>query len=119
MTGSFISDVILIFLVCYAVLHILQEIGDAILRHFCACQHRECLFLPLTSGSETLEFEIRRALQTSDDLCCTLVILDDGLNQEEKLMLWRLTDGCERVTVAEPSNLLQKVETLFGIPFTQ
>ena len=119
MTGSFILDVLLIFLICYAVLHILRELGDAILRRFCVSQHRECLLLPLRSGSETLEFEIRTALQTSDDLCCTLVILDDGLSQSEKLMLWRLTDGCERVTVTEPANLLEKVETLSGTPLIQ
>lgn len=114
MTGSFVTDVILIFLICYAVLHILHGLGDAILRHFSVCRHRECLLLPLRSGSETLEFELRAALQTRDDLSCALLIVDDGLNKEEKLMLWRLTDGCEHVTVVEPANLLEKVEQLSG-----
>lgn len=114
MTGSFVSDVVLIFLICYALLHILYSLGDAILRRFSVCHHRECLLLLLQSGSETLEHEIRTALKTSDDLSCALLIVDDGLSQSEKLMLWRLTDGCERVTVAEPANLLEQVEKLSG-----
>lgn len=119
MTGSFISDVLLIFLVCYAMLHILHEIGDAILRQHSISYHRECLFLLLQSGSETLEQEIRTALRTSDDLSCSLLIVDDGLNQSEKLMLWRLTDGCEHVTVTESSkfpNTMGQFSNLTLIP---
>ncbi len=110
MTGNAFFDGILIFLIVYAILNILYEFTDAFADRFSRYHPKDYLILPLVHGTESLEWDIRTASKRSCNLNCVLIIVCDGLDKDEEMILWRLTDQCDNVLLSSPEELTEKIE---------
>lgn len=115
MTGNMLFDGVIIFLITYAVISIAYEIGGFLTNRFTCCKPKECILLPLRHGTESLECDVRLAMKRSYDLRCALVIIDESLDSDEKMILWRLTDHSDNVIISLPEELSEKLKTAEAI----
>lgn len=115
MTGNLFFDAFFIFLIVYAIIHICYEGGEFLIRKFSTYRHREFLLLPVSSGREELELDIRMAVKKSLNSQCALLILDLGLQPEEQTILWRITDPYGHVIIAEKHSFFEKLETTVSL----
>lgn len=111
MTGNVFFDAVIIFLITYAILNILYEITDFFIERFAKCYPRDFLILSLEHGTETMECDVRTAIRRSCDLKCALLIVDNGLDSSEKMMLWRLTDDQNNIVYSVPEELSEHLKT--------
>ena len=109
MSGNIYLDALLIFLIIYAVVHILCGVGNFIMGHISKRCCSDCFVLMLTGGSKTLEMDIRNAVAGSVKVSRALVIADTGISEEETFLLWRLTDAYDHIIMATPENLTEKI----------
>lgn len=111
MTGNVFFDAVILFLIAYAVITIAYEVGDFFTNRFSRCKPKECIVLPLHHGTESLECDVRSAMKRSCDLKCALVVVDESLDSDEKMILWRLTDSSDHVIISLPEELSGKLKT--------
>ena len=110
MTENVFFDAVIIFLIAYAIINIFYEAGECITNRFSRCRPKNCIILPLCHGAENLECEVRMAMKRSCELRCALVIVDEALDSDEKMILWRLTDDCDNVVISLPEELPDKIK---------
>jgi len=115
MTGNLFFDAVIIFLIAYAIVNICYEIGDFYTRRYSKRHVNTCIVLPLRHGADDLEYDIRIALSRSEDARCALVIIDESLDNNEKMMLYRLTDDSDHVVISQPEELKEKLKTAESI----
>lgn len=115
MTGNVFFDAVIIFLIAYAIINILYDVGDFLTNRFSRCKPKGCIVLPLHHGAETIEYDVRLALRRCCDARCALVIVDEALDSDEKMLLWRLTDQCDNVLIALPEELPDKINAAEAI----
>lgn len=115
MTGNMFFDAVIIFLIAYAIINIFYEIGDFFTRRYSQYKPKDYIVLPLKHGLESLECDIRLAVKKSCDTRCALVIVDESLDSDEKMILWRLTDECSNVIISLPEELPDKLKTAEAI----
>lgn len=111
MTGNIFFDGIFIFLITYAIISILQEIADVFQNRFSRCRPKDVSVLVLSHGQKSLECDVRMALKRSLNMRCALVVVDDALDSDEKMMLWRLTDPYQHAFLSSPEQLMETIET--------
>ena len=109
MTGNIFIDAVWVFMIVYACIHICYEVGTFLVERFSVYHHRDFVILLLTSGVETLEMDIRMAIKRSEDLGCSLLIVDSGLSTEEQMILFRLTDPYHHIVLATMEDALEQI----------
>ncbi len=115
MTGNIFFDVVIIFLIAYAIINILYEFADCFIHRYASYHPKDCLILPLSHGTKSLECDVRMALKRSCDLKCALIIVEEDLDSDEQMILWRLTDDSENVILSHPDEVTQKIKTAMAI----
>ncbi len=98
-------DALIIFLITYAIINIFYEIAQFLVKKFSKLPPKCELILLLNSGNTTLEADIRTAITKSQQTNCSLTIVDCDLTQQEKMILWRLTDVYENIKIVEKNGL--------------
>lgn len=112
MTGNVIFDAIFIFLITYAIINICYDIGDLFIGRLSRYKPKDCIVLTLSHGMPSIEMDVRMALKHSCDLKCTLVIVDEALDIDEKMILWRLTDNSNNVVISAVEDLPEKIKNI-------
>lgn len=110
MTGNIFFDGIFIFLITYAIISILQEIADILQNRFSRCRPKDVMVLVLSHGLQSLECDVRMALKRSQSMRCALIVVDDALDSDEKMILWRLTDPYQHAIITSPEQLVETIE---------
>ena len=111
MTGNLFFDGVVLFLICYALIHIFYELGDWLIVRFSGFRRKEFILLSVHHSMESLEIDVRHALERSMEQKCALFIVDRGLDEQEKILLWRLVDSFDHVVIAQPQELSEKIQT--------
>ena len=119
MSGNIFVDFIFLFLICYAVISIFYDASDFLLRKYCKYPQRSFLIITAVHENDKLECDIRCALSKSLKLKCALIVVDDGLDTDEQMLLWRLTDCYDHVIVCTPEELPKKLATATAISASQ
>ena len=109
MTGNIFFDAGIIFLSLYAIIHICHQFVTYLVEKFSVYRHRDFLVLLLSTGTETLEMDIRMAIKRSETFACSLLIVDMGLLPEEQMILYRLADPYNHVILSAEHELTSKI----------
>lgn len=109
MTQNIFFDAVIIFLIAYAIIDIFYEISECLLNKFSRVSPKDYIVLPLYHGDEHLECSVRFAIKRSNDLRCSLVIIENNLDESEKKILCRLTDKLSNVIISTPEEFNQKI----------
>lgn len=110
MTQNIFSDALIIFLIAYAIIDIFYEISNFFLNKYSKVSPKDYIVLPLYHGDEHLECLVRFAIQKSEVLRCTLVILPHNLDNCEESILRHLIDECKNVTVRSPEEFAESIK---------
>ena len=112
MTQNIFFDALIIFLIAYAIIDIFYEISECFLNRFSRVSPKDYIVLPLYHGDEHLECSVRFAVRKSIDSRCSLVIIENNLDEDEKMILCRLTDSLGNVTISTPEEFTHQVSTI-------
>ncbi len=106
MIGKIFFDSFVVFFVCFGFFSLLHTVSDALIES--RCKKAACIFsvLYIENPSETLELDVRCAIQKSLTERRVLVILYNKLPEEEVLILWRLCDEYKHIFIAQKEDAI-------------
>ena len=115
MTGNIFVDCVFLFLICYAIVSIFYNLSEFLLKRYCKYPKKTFLVLDIKPESNSLEYDVRCAINKSLENKCALVIVCGELSQDENKALWRLTDVYEHIILTTREELIHKLDTAENI----